>query len=278
MGHLKLPGIIVFIGLMSCNRVTVRNKEILIPAGKINLYGNDSLNIPMPSIYVQEHEITNAEFAEFVKSTGYQTDAEKNGEGMVFNLENKKWELTKGANWKNPQGKSLGIKNKMNHPVVQVSWNDACAYCEWKGMRLPYESEREYMDVLDGEINNFNAWQGIFPIENKVEDGFEGTAPVGSFEKGKTGCVDLKGNVWEWCYDYYHELWPEQATHFHDSIKYKGPPVSYSGTNVYDTLKVIRGGSFLCADNYCRGYQSHSRMHADPTLGYEHVGFRCVKN
>lgn len=165
----------------------------------------------------------------------------------------------------------------MNHPVVQVSYDDACAYCAWKGMRLPYESEWDYVFEKDGETNAFNHWQGIFPNEDKGEDGYVGTAPVGSFKPGKTGCLDLRGNVWEWCNDYYHELWPLQADAFPDSIKYKGPPSSYSGNNIYDTLRVIKGGSFLCADNYCRGYASHTKMHADPTLGYEHVGFRCIK-
>lgn len=275
MGHLKyLPvaGI-----LFACNSTPLTNENMMVEGGNVNMFGDSLLAVQIPGLMVQQHEVTNAEFEAFVHATGYITSAEKNGNGMVFNRRQKKWELATDANWKHPQGKSSSIKNKMNHPVVQVSYEDACAYCEWKEMRLPYESEWEYVFEKDGEALSFNYWQGIFPYEDKGEDGFVGTAPVGSFKPGKTGCLDLRGNVWEWCNDYYHELWPQQAGEFPDSVLYKGPSTSYSGNNIYDTLRVIKGGSFLCADNYCRGYTSHTKMHADPNLGYEHVGFRCVK-
>lgn len=275
MGYLKtIPVVFLF---LSCNGNSIKNHHVLVESGQINLFGDTLLNVEIPDIYVQEHEVTNAEFNEFVLATGYKTSAEIEGKGMVFNRTSKKWELTEGASWQHPQGKNSTIKNKWNHPVVQVSNKDACAYCAWKGMRLPYESEWEYIFSKDEDLKEFNYWQGIFPIEDKGEDGFIGTSPVMSFNAGKSTCYDLRGNVWEWCNDYYHETWPSQASMFPDSIQYKGAPASYSGNNMYDTLKVIKGGSFLCAENYCRGYQSNTRMHADPRLGYEHTGFRCVQ-
>jgi formylglycine-generating enzyme required for sulfatase activity len=123
-----------------------------------------------------------------------------------------------------------------------------------------------------------NHWDGIFPVEDKGTDGFIGPSPVGYFGKGGGDCFDLQGNVWEWCLDYYHEQWPVLGLELNDSNRYTGPPKSFSENAIYDTLRVIKGGSFLCADNYCKGYTNTVRMYADPNLGYEHTGFRCVKN
>ncbi len=243
------------------------------------MYKDLKFTIPIPDLEVQQYEVTNAAFKKFTEATGYITTAEKTNEAMVFDKKEKKWILKKGANWKHPQGEGSSIDKKDFHPVVQVSYEDACAYCDWLGMRLPYESEWEYIFENDAKkpATASNHWQGIFPIEDKGEDGFKGTSPVGNYGKGGAGCYDIQGNVWEWCNDYYHDLWPMIGPNFVDSVRYIGPSKSFSENFMYDTLRVVKGGSFLCADNYCKGYTNTIRISADPKLGYEHTGFRCVK-
>lgn len=262
-----------FPGSAKESRATVK-----LPSGKVEMYGKKNFQIEIPELEVNSYEVTNASFAEFVNKTGYITTAEKTGEGMVFDFRIKDWVLKQGADWKHPLGPKSSIQLKDMHPVVQVSYEDACAYCEWLDMRLPYESEWEYIHQLNAKTSDekFNKWDGIFPHEDRGEDGFKNTSPVGSFPTGKKGIYDLQGNVWEWCNDLYHENWPEIDTAI-ITPRYKGPNMIY---NVYldaDTVRVIKGGSFLCADNYCKGYQDKKRQSADPKQGYEHVGFRCVR-
>jgi sulfatase modifying factor 1 len=254
-------------------------KTVVLPSGKVQMFGRNDFELNIPELEVNIYEVTNASFTDFVKKTGYITTAEKTGEGMVFDLQKKEWILIKGARWFNPRGPGSTINGKETDPVVQVSYEDGCAYCEWLEMRLPYESEWEYMFQLDQTMQptkKFNKWDGIFPIENKKEDGFENTAPVGSFQKGSKGIYDLQGNVWEWCIDLYHQKWPQIDTMYIDS-KYFGPSIIYNDRWAHDTLRVIKGGSFLCAENYCRGYAEQKRQSADPHLSYEHIGFRCVR-
>lgn len=278
MGNIKYVLSVCLMAFCSCGKNNFQATTIL-PAGNVSMYGDSDFVIHIRETEVMKYEVTNKNFQDFVKATGYVTTAEKTKEGMVFDKNKREWVIKYGADWKHPQGPSSDIKNKMNHPVVQVSYSDACAYCEWRGMRLPYESEWEYMDQLDKKNppKRKNIWEGIFPMEDKGYDGYIGTSPVGNYGKGATGCYDLQGNVWEWCLDYYHENWPQAGKEMKDSIRDKGPPRSYSSTNIYDTVMVIKGGSFLCADNYCRGYSNQIRMFADRQLGYEHIGFRCVK-
>lgn len=284
MGNLKYILFIYFTALLSCTKNNSSTKSYftettILPAGNVNMYNDTAFIIYMNELEVMKYEVSNKNFQEFVTATNYVTLAEKTKSGMVFEKTKGEWIFQMGADWKHPQGPESTIQNKMDHPVVQVSYVDACAYCEWIGMRLPYESEWEYIFQLDKEKQpqQKNSWDGIFPIEDKGTDGYKGTSPVGSYASGASGCYDLQGNVWEWCLDYYHENWPELGKDFIDTIAYKGPQKSYSQTSVFDTIRVIKGGSFLCADNYCKGYTNQIRMHANPQLGYEHIGFRCVK-
>lgn len=281
MGRLSVYTISALL-LLGCKKKSVpmsveqANRTAIIEGGTVQMFGDKNFTVDIPSLDVYQYEVTNISFKKFIEETKYITTAEKNNEGMVFD---KKWVLKKGANWKHPQGPESTIDNKDFYPVVQVSYEDACAYCEWMDMRLPYESEWEYIFNKDSEkpANSSNHWQGIFPIEDKGTDGYTTSSPIGSFGKGGSGCYDLQGNVWEWCNDFYHEQWPTIGQKMNDTYKYFGPPASFSEESLYDTLHVIKGGSFLCADNYCKGYTNQIRMGADSKLGYEHIGFRCVK-
>ncbi len=223
---------------------------------------------------IDVHEVTNKQFAEFVDATGYVTDAEK--EQLGFNMtggavfmpptpaHQSWWRFIEGANWYQPEGPDSTIAGKDNYPVVQVSWNDAKAYAEWKGRRLPTEAEWEYAAgagalsaYVWGEERNpdgeemANTWQGAFPVRDLGKDGHTGTAPVGCFKPNTFGLYDMIGNVWEWTDTLYAEGQGEPAF-------------------------VIKGGSFLCADNYCARYRSAARQPQEIGLPTNHVGFRTV--
>ena len=226
--------------------------------------------------YLDKHLVTVEQFRKFVEATGYLTDAEKFGDAGTFNMKKQKWELTKGAYWEYPQGPD-GPKAKDNHPVTQVSWNDARAYAEWAGKRLPTEYEWEYAAKMgrpskkdqynwgnelyqNGEYKA-NVWQGEFPRKNDTADGFLFTNPVGYFGKDKNGLMDMGGNVWEWTRNTYKP--------------YPGNPMPF---NVNQNRKTLRGGSFLCDSTVCHGYRVTARQHCTVETGLFHQGFRCAKS
>jgi len=267
--------------LMSCH--PPKNKNVLetvkLPAGEVKMFNNENLKVSIGELEVMKYEVTNSAFKKFVDGTHYITTAERNGESMIFDYSTGKWILQPGADWNHPKGKESNIHGKEFYPVVHVSYEDACAYCEWINMRLPYESEWEYVSKINEKDNDqkYNSWQGIFPYKDEGKDGFKGTSPVGIFSSDENAICDLKGNVWEWCLDYYHQDWPELVADIEPNKRITGPLKPYSENVIYDTLRVIKGGSFLCSENYCEGYKSLKRKSADPKLSYEHIGFRCVK-
>lgn len=242
---------------------------------------------------IDRYTVTNAQFAAFVEATGYRTEAEQFGWSFVFHLFVPKaahkrghaktvpgldwWLALKGAYWKHPEGKGSGIQGRLNHPVVHVSWNDCLAYCEWVGARLPTEAEWEYAarggltgkryawgDELTPEgVHRCNIWQGTFPHTNSRDDGYQGTAPVDSFQPNGYGLYNVAGNVWEWCADWWTSR-PAQLTD-RDPV---GPP---SGE-----ARVMRGGSYLCHHSYCNRYRVAARSSNTPDSSTGNLGFRIA--
>ena len=242
--------------------------------------------------YIDIHHVTNAEFEAFIKDTGYVTDAERYGWSFVFqNFVDKKtakwaprvqqtpwWVKVDDARWKWPEGRGSHVSNRQDHPVVHVSWNDAQAYCEWAGLRLPTEAEWEYAARGGLEQKQFpwgdklhpdgqhmcNIWQGSFPDHNTVEDAYYGTAPVKSFPPNGYGLYEVAGNAWEWCYDWF-------SPDFHVNGP-RGNPTGPAGGEA----KVMRGGSYLCHHSYCNRYRVAARSANTPDSTTGNLSFRCA--
>lgn len=281
--------------------------------------------VKISDFYMDEHEVTVAEFMEFVTATGYKTVAEQDVDwdelkkqlppntpkpdaqdlkagAIVFNYapETVKknnlanwWVFKQGAYWKKPEGKSVDIETIKNFPVTQISWYDAMAYAKWVGKRLPTEAEYEYamrggennkMYPWGGESVNEGAWkgnflQGNFPYNNTALDGFEKLAPVKSFPPNAYGLYDIAGNVWEWTMDWYSPLYYKELKDRGEvAINPKGSVKSEELYNSQAMNKVVRGGSFLCNDDWCSGYRNARRMRLTPDSGMQHLGFRLVRD
>ncbi|WP_425455581.1 formylglycine-generating enzyme family protein [Cohnella phaseoli] len=243
--------------------------------------------------YIAPYAVTNAQFQQFVEETGYVTEAEQFGWTYVFHLfvseETKRqvvsvpqatpwWYAVNGAYWAKPEGLDSDIGDRMNHPVVHVSWNDAEAYCRWSGQRLPTEAEWEYAargglerktypwgDLLkpDGE-HRCNIWQGKFPVKNNASDGYEGTAPVDAYKPNGYGLYNMAGNVWEWCADWftpaYHRATPNANPRFEQPTG----------------IRSMRGGSYLCHRSYCNRYRVAARSSNTPDSSTGNAGFRVA--
>ncbi len=269
-------------------------------------------DVEVSGFWMDKYEITNRKYQEFVQATNYETIPEKTPRAedfpgvpqenlkpgsIVFNppgfdipLNNHMiwWKYEPYASWKQPEGSSSSIDSRMDHPVVHVCWFDAMAYCKWVGKRLPTEAEWEY--AARGGSRNLpyvwgtektpdgkwpcNIFQGSFPNNNSVADGYKGTAPVGKFAANVFGLYDMAGNVWEWCSDWY------LPDYYKKSPKKdpKGPDESYDPNEPGAWKRVNRGGSFLDHDSYSPGYRPTMRMKATSDSAISHTGFRCVKD
>ncbi|MEA5259062.1 formylglycine-generating enzyme family protein [Arcicella aquatica] len=268
--------------------------------------------VTVKGFLMDEHEVTNAEFARFVKATGYKTVAERPLDpadypgvpidklvagSAVFTpptenvgLDNhlQWWDYVAGANWQHPKGPTSNIKGHENEPVVQVCYEDALAYAKWAGKRLPTEAEWEFAarggktatkyywgNVLKPNNKWFaNIFQGNFPSGNTLEDGFNDVAPVKSFPKNPYGLYDMDGNVWEWCSDLYRPNYYKNSP----KVNPKGPSSSYDPEEPNVVKHVQRGGSFLCSDQYCIRYIAGSRGKGETSSASNNLGFRCVKD
>lgn len=249
--------------------------------------------VEISGFYMDQYEVSNREFAEFVKDTGYVTEAENFGDSFVLEIllseevkaritqavANAPWWLpVEGASWRNPEGEGTMVEDRMDHPVVHVSWNDAVTFCQWAGKRLPTEAEWEYAaraglkDRLFPWGNNpmprgqhwMNVWQGDFPTENTGDDGYIGTAPVHTFPPNKFGLYNMAGNVWEWTSDW----WTTRHTpEFRKDPR--GPPAGKE--------KVKKGGSYMCTPQYCYRYRCAARSQNTPDSSASNLGFRCAR-
>jgi sulfatase modifying factor 1 len=270
--------------------------------------------VELDGFWIDEHPVTVAEFRRFVKATGYVTCAERSPEAADYpdadpellvpgSLVSRQtsgpvdlrdfrnwWEWTPGAFWRAPEGAGSNVGGRELHPVTHVAPEDAGAYAAWIGKGLPTEAQWEYAarGGLDRAVftwgNEFaprgrmmaNTWQGQFPWENLETDGFFGTSPVRRFPANGYGLYDMAGNVWEWTTDFFTP--DHQADPVKECCAPRNPRVDESQTGEPIPRKVIKGGSHLCAPNYCLRYRPAARQGEAIDTSTSHIGFRCVLN
>ena len=270
--------------------------------------------VKVNGFYMDATEVTNKQFAEFVKATGYITVAETKptkkefpdapeenlvAGSVVFTPSQTRdlsdryqwWSYVRGADWRHPAGPGSDISGKENFPAVHIAYEDAEAYAKWAGKRLPTEAEWEFA-ARGGKAGELYAWgntfklkdkwmantyQGKFPQNDLGTDGYIGIAPVKQFPANPYGLYDIAGNVWEWCSDWYRPDYYRELSKNKLSVNPTGPAEALDPAEPREKKKVQRGGSFLCTDQYCTRYMVGSRGKGEYRSSSNHVGFRCVK-
>lgn len=269
------------------------------------------------AFWIDAHEVTNAEYAQFVRETKYVTLAERSPNpedypgvapealvagSLVFHATSgpvdltdwtQWWSYVPGAQWRHPEGPQSTIEDRMDHPVVHIAYEDAQAYAAWAGKALPTEAEWEFAargglngaryvwgdEMYPGGKPAANTWQGEFPWQNLLTDGYERTSPVGTFTPNGYGLYDMAGNVWEWTCDWY------TAAHSRTRSCCSAQSSRLTMEGSYDAgrpqlripRKVLKGGSHLCAPNYCLRFRPAARSPQMVDTGMSHLGFRCVR-
>ena len=261
-------------------------------------------------------EVTNEQFEQFVKATGYVTIAERTPtqeefptappENLVagstvftptpapvpLNNHFQWWRYQKGANWRHPDGPDSDLRGRGKHPVVHIAYEDAAAYATWARKRLPTEAEFEFAargglsgkiyawgdELYPGDRFMANTLQGLFPVRDTGKDGFAGVAPVKSFPANGYGLYDIAGNVWEWTSDWYRpDYYAQLAARGVVVRNPQGPDAPFDPAEPTEKKRVQRGGSFLCTDQYCTRYMVGTRGKGEVSTGSNHLGFRTVR-
>jgi formylglycine-generating enzyme required for sulfatase activity len=298
------------------NSQTSSGEMVWIPAGKMTMGAADGApdeqhmhDVKVRGFWMDKTEVTNEQFARFVKETGYITVAERKpqiAEGSTLPPERHEpgawvftppktaeaagdvWRYVPGANWRHPTGPASSIVGRDKYPVVQVCWDDAAAFARWAGKRLPTEAEWEYA-ARGGAIHDpfvwgrdlkpagrwrANVWEGRFPVEDTAEDGFAGLAPVAQFPANDYGLSDMAGNAWEWCEDWYGADYYKKSPHADPP----GPAESSDPDEPGVPKRVARGGSYLSSESNGAGFRPSARRKVPPQYAACDLGFRCARS
>ncbi len=309
-----------------------RSRQVVAPANMVWIAGGtfwmgcegcgmpDALpahRVSVEGFWMDQTPVTNTDFEQFVNATGYLTVAERQPDpkdfpgvppdklvpgSAVFHATSHPvsfddplqwWHYMAGASWNHPEGPGSDIRDRLDHPVVHIAFEDALAYAQWGGKRLPTEAEFEFAarggldrnlyswgnEVTPGGKVAANIWQGQFPAKDLGEDGYTGTSPVTAFPPNRFGLYDMGGNVWQWCADWYRpDYYAALAKAGAVAHNPQGPGDSYDPQETGAAKRVVRGGSYLCSEQYCARYLVGSRGKAEVSSAASNLGFRLVRS